>query len=143
MTMILYYSDIHIEIREKEGGEGWTSRYPLALGPDLRAYTGKAALLVLAGDIGRMRSRRNVSTVWLHDRPRDDPDYRDNRSRSQRAWLDRHPDYWKRYREKRAQDPSRHAKSTNLPIADQHLPPLPPGLYRRAGARWERTWVQG
>ena len=72
------------------------------------------------------RARRKL---WLHDRLRDDPDYRDNRSRSQRAWLDRHPDYWKHYREKRARDPPRNAKSTNLPVADQVLPPLPPGLY--------------
>ncbi len=63
MATILYYSDIHIEIREQEGGTGWTSRYPLALGPDLRAHAGRADLLVLAGDIGRMRSRRNVSTL--------------------------------------------------------------------------------
>ncbi|MDE2255873.1 MAG: metallophosphoesterase [Betaproteobacteria bacterium] len=63
MATILYYSDIHIEIREKEGGTRWTGRYPLALGPDLRAHAGRADLLVLAGDIGRMHSRRNVSTL--------------------------------------------------------------------------------
>lgn len=63
MATILYYSDIHIEIREKDGGTGWTSRYPLALGPDLRTHAGRVDLLVLAGDIGRMRSRRNVSTL--------------------------------------------------------------------------------
>lgn len=38
-------------------------------------------------------------TQWLKRRLRDDPDYRDNRARSQRAWLDRNPDYWKKYRE--------------------------------------------
>ena len=38
-------------------------------------------------------------TQWLKQRLRDDPDYRDNRARSQRAWLDRNPDYWKKYRE--------------------------------------------
>lgn len=27
-----------------------------------------------------------------------DPDYRDNQSRSQRAWMDRNPDYWRTYR---------------------------------------------
>jgi len=60
---ILYYSDIHIEIREHAGRMGWTDLYPLDLGPDLRAHAGKTDLLVLAGDIGRMRSRRNVSTL--------------------------------------------------------------------------------
>ena len=60
---ILYYSDIHIEIREQTGRMGWTDLYPLDLGPDLRAHAGRADLLVLAGDIGRMRSRRNVSPL--------------------------------------------------------------------------------
>jgi hypothetical protein len=27
-----------------------------------------------------------------------DPDYRDNQHRNQRAWLDRHPEYWRNYR---------------------------------------------
>ncbi len=39
---------------------------------------------------------------WLKQRIRDDPDYRDNRARSQRAWLDRNPDYWKKYRKARS-----------------------------------------
>ncbi len=60
---ILYFSDIHIEIREKEGCPGWIDRWPLGLGPDLTVFPGTANLVVLAGDIGRMRSRRNVSTL--------------------------------------------------------------------------------
>jgi Calcineurin-like phosphoesterase len=60
---VLYFSDIHIEIREKAGRLGWTDLMPLDLGPDLRPYAGRADLLVLAGDIGRMRSRRDVSTL--------------------------------------------------------------------------------
>ncbi|MEO8166565.1 MAG: hypothetical protein ABI619_14335, partial [Betaproteobacteria bacterium] len=63
MTKILYFSDIHIEIREKDPGLAWTGIQPLALGPDLTAFAGTADLLVLAGDIGRMRSRRDVSTL--------------------------------------------------------------------------------
>lgn len=27
-----------------------------------------------------------------------DPDYRENQSRNQRAWHDRHPEYWRTYR---------------------------------------------
>lgn len=27
-----------------------------------------------------------------------DPDYRENQQRSQRAWLERHPEYWRHYR---------------------------------------------
>ncbi|MGH8687104.1 MAG: metallophosphoesterase [Burkholderiales bacterium] len=63
MSKILYFSDIHIEIREKDGRRGWTDAWPLDLGPDLTGLAGTAALVVLAGDIGRMRSRRDVSTL--------------------------------------------------------------------------------
>ena len=63
VARILYYSDIHIEIREKEEPSAWTAMRPLAFGPDLAGLAGTADLLVLAGDIGRMRSRRDVSTL--------------------------------------------------------------------------------
>lgn len=61
--MIVYFSDIHVEVREQFGRLGWTDRMPLDLGPDLRGWAGRSELLVLAGDIGRMRSRRDVSTL--------------------------------------------------------------------------------
>lgn len=35
---------------------------------------------------------------WQREKMQTDPDYRDNQSRSQRAWLDRNPDYWRTYR---------------------------------------------
>lgn len=41
----------------------------------------------------RERRRR-----WQQAKRRDDPDYRDNDSRSGKAWAAAHPDYWKRYR---------------------------------------------
>ena len=63
MSKILYFSDIHIEIREKEVRSGWTDIRPLDLGPDLSSFAGAVELVVLAGDIGRMRSRRDVSTL--------------------------------------------------------------------------------
>jgi len=63
VSKIVYFSDIHIEIREKAGRLGWTELMPLDLGPDLRGLAGAADLLVLAGDIGRMRSQRDVSTL--------------------------------------------------------------------------------
>ncbi|HMA89566.1 MAG TPA: metallophosphoesterase [Burkholderiales bacterium] len=63
MARVLYFSDVHVEIRDKSGPGGWTDLMPLDLGPDLRDFAGKADLLVLAGDIGRMRSRRDVSTL--------------------------------------------------------------------------------
>ncbi len=63
MPKLLYYSDIHIEIREKKPGPGWTDIQPLALGPDLSSFRRTVDLLILAGDIGRQRSRRDVSTL--------------------------------------------------------------------------------
>ncbi|OQW87752.1 MAG: hypothetical protein BWK72_12280 [Rhodoferax ferrireducens] len=35
---------------------------------------------------------------WERDKQKNDPDYRDNKSRSQRAWVDRNPNYWRTYR---------------------------------------------
>lgn len=64
VSRILYYSEIHIEIRVQKGRPGWTDVQPLALGPDLTGLAGTADLLVLAGDIDRMRLRRDVSTLY-------------------------------------------------------------------------------
>lgn len=36
---------------------------------------------------------------WQRDKLQQDPDYRDNQSRAQRAWLDRNPHYWRNYRD--------------------------------------------
>lgn len=36
--------------------------------------------------------------LWQRNKMRTDPDYRDNQRRSQRAWLERHPQYWRNYR---------------------------------------------
>ncbi len=44
-------------------------------------------------DCQRVRRQR-----WQRDKMHNDPDYRDNQHRNQRAWLDRHPDYWRNYR---------------------------------------------
>ena len=35
---------------------------------------------------------------WQLDKILRDPDYRENQSRNQRAWHDRHPEYWRTYR---------------------------------------------
>ena len=45
-------------------------------------------------DCQRERRRR-----WRYARLRSDPDYRDNQSRAQASWAERHPDYWRRYRQ--------------------------------------------
>ena len=44
---------------------------------------------------------------WQRDKMLHDPDYRENQSRNQRAWLDRHPEYWRRYRGNSAKRPHR------------------------------------
>jgi predicted phosphodiesterase len=60
---ILYFSDVHIEIRADDSRVPWTDIYPLDLGPDLSAFVGAVDLVILAGDIGTIRPRGNVSTV--------------------------------------------------------------------------------
>ncbi|WP_291993034.1 hypothetical protein [Candidatus Accumulibacter sp. ACC003] len=42
----------------------------------------------------RERRRR-----WQAAKRQNDPDYRDNQKRAQKAWAERHPDYWRAYRE--------------------------------------------
>ncbi len=60
---VLYFSDVHIEIRADGSRVPWTEIYPLDLGPDLSAFAGTVDLVVLAGDIGTIRRRGDVSTV--------------------------------------------------------------------------------
>ncbi|HVC51436.1 MAG TPA: metallophosphoesterase [Stellaceae bacterium] len=63
MMRILYFSDVHIEIRERDASPPWSSTLPLGFGPDLSPHVGAVDLLVLAGDIGRVHSSRNVSPL--------------------------------------------------------------------------------
>ena len=60
---VLYFSDVHIEIRERGGSSPWCNTLPLGFGPDLSPYRGVVDLLMLAGDIGRVHSTRNVSPL--------------------------------------------------------------------------------
>ena len=60
---ILYFSDIHGEIRESETRIPWISDYPLDLGPCLKSYIGSVDLVIMAGDIATIRERREVSTL--------------------------------------------------------------------------------
>ena len=63
MLRILYFSDAHIEIRQGDEQRPWNETLPLGLGPDLRPFAGQVDLLILAGDIGRIHSTRNVSPL--------------------------------------------------------------------------------
>ena len=44
---------------------------------------------------GCQRERR---LRWQRNKMQTDPAYRDNQARSQRAWMERNPDYWRKYR---------------------------------------------
>ena len=63
MARVLYFSDVHIEIRERDTSSPWCRTLPLGHGPDLSSFAGAVDLLVLAGDIGRVHSTRNVSPL--------------------------------------------------------------------------------
>src|SRR5262249_22566025 len=64
-TMIrgMYFSDAHIENQQSDESHPWSETRPLGFGPDLRPFVGTVDLLVLAGDIGRIHSTRNVSPL--------------------------------------------------------------------------------
>lgn len=90
-----------------------------------------------APECQRERRRR-----WQRDKLKTDPDYRDNQSRAQRAWMDRNPKYWRDYRKShpeyvkcnRDQQRARAVSLPNPDIAkmDTSAPPLavPAGVYR-------------
>lgn len=42
--------------------------------------------------------QRERKKLWQRERRTSDPDYRDNQTRAQEAWLARNPDYWRDYR---------------------------------------------
>jgi hypothetical protein len=68
---VLYFSDVHIEIRERDASASWCETLPLGYGPDLSPFTGAVDLLVLAGDIGRVHSTRNVSPLFYAEQAAD------------------------------------------------------------------------
>ena len=68
--------------------------HPRAQVPDQR-YCGSPACQ-------RERRRR-----WQLKRRQSDPDYQENQSRAQRAWGERHPEYWDEYRRRHPQSVER------------------------------------
>jgi hypothetical protein len=77
----------------------------------------------------RERRRR-----WQSVKMQTDPDYRDNQSRSQRAWLDRNPDYWRTYR-------SQTDKSSPAPVAT--VVTRPQGVEKERGKTGQDRQKQG
>jgi hypothetical protein len=70
---------------------------------------------------------------WQHNKMENDPDYRENQKRSQRAWHERHPDYWHQYRNMTAKgEDTKNAlqKDQDSRSSGSPQPNLVAGLYR-------------
>ena len=59
---------------------------------------------------------------WLEAKLQSDPHYRENKARVQKAWQERNPDYWRKYRESNPEIAYKNQDAQRAPI------PLPPGL---------------
>jgi hypothetical protein len=66
--------------------------------------------------------QRARKTRWQRDKLASDPDYRANQRDAQRSWNERHPHYWRQYRQRRADDAER--KRILQPHRD-HQPRVP------------------
>jgi hypothetical protein len=85
----------------------------------------------------RERRRR-----WQRARRHDDPAYQENQTRAQRAWVERHADYWREYRRthpeyserNRLRQQVRDARRRERVLAKMHVSTrdssLPSGTYR-------------
>lgn len=101
----------------------------LAQVPD-QAYCSEAAC---------QRERRKL---WQRARRDTDPDYADNQTRAQKAWLERNSDYWRRYREanpeyaernrelQRQRNREQRARKIAKKNASAEAPPMASGMYR-------------
>lgn len=69
------------------------------------------------------RTRRQA---WNRQKLANDPDYRDNKKRAQRDWMDRNPDYWRQYR---ADHPE--YVETNRSHQRTKAPPLKPVVFAK------------
>jgi len=91
----------------------------------------------------RQQCQRERRRLWQREKKLLDPTYREAQACAQRAWAERHIDYWHRYREQhpdyvdrnRTQQRIRNASQrSGLPVAkmDASPPtlPLPSGTYR-------------
>ncbi|AXW56183.1 hypothetical protein CJO93_01330 [Ralstonia solanacearum] len=76
---------------------------------------------------------------WQRDKMQNDPDYRENQRRSQRAWHDRNPDYWRYYRstspEGQDRKTSRKQRANLSSDGSSPTTELRAGLYRIEPAR--------
>lgn len=83
--------------------------------------------------------QRERKQRWHRNKLQTDPDYRDNQHRTQRDWLNRHPDYWRQYREEHPlsdrrcksaiQTKSRSGPNPRPAKMDVSPVPIPAGIY--------------
>lgn len=77
---------------------------------------------------------------WQKEKRQADPDYREEQIRAQKAWAEKHPDYWRSYRDKhpeyveknRIQQRARHQRNRKIVAkmnASKKAQPLADGVY--------------
>lgn len=71
---------------------------------------------------------------WLEAKLQSDPHYRENKARVQKAWQERNPDYWRKYREGNPEITYKNRDAQRPPIP---LPPLLSGFI--ASAQFHQT----
>lgn len=84
--------------------------------------------------------QRERRQLWDRKKQQTDPEYRDNKNRVQRAWSDRNPDYWRKYRKANPDVvekilPSSTSRSQTDPVLAKmddlaSLLKIPAGVYR-------------
>ncbi len=97
--------------------------------------------------------QRERRQLWDRKKQQSDPEYRDNKNRVQRAWSDRNPDYWRKYRKSNCSPDGKNtlrSKQTgqiapSLVKMDDLacLQSIPAGLYRIRPVRTESITVNG
>lgn len=81
--------------------------------------------------------QRDRRRRWQQQKLKTDPAYQENQSHAQRAWLDRHPDYWRSYRQKQhelnSNQPQQQSTCVDFVPAKMDesscIAPLPAGIY--------------
>ena len=53
---------------------------------------------------GKKKCRRAWKREWQRQKMEKDAEYRANQRRAQAAWRERHPDYWREYRQRKASE---------------------------------------
>lgn len=87
-------------------------------------------------ELACQRARRQR---WYQKKLENDPDYRDNKQRSQRDWMDRHPDYWRQYRANNPEYAERNRSRQRVKPGQ----PRPTVLAKMDESNWPQTLAPG